>query len=365
MASFSDYTNKIVQKLPYWFKMKKDPKNSIGATFLNAFGLELEDVRYILEYAYEQTRIEDADIRYIDRAYKATLPGNVEFEDIVSIGTNQFLLKQVNDLIAFFDITYNITNNNHLYDNNVFFFDKKRHTVFVKDKYDACNHYPNGKIVVKTKTEKFDLELKTHQVWNFFDEFGLLLDCHRIEGEGNESYKNRILDVFKNIGGASKDGLLNALARELNLRKTVMWVDSSRDLVLEDQMIVVNKIKANGEYVHLDNIFINGHNQVVLKGSPEDMFVVKEISYVCGLEMHEIHNKKDKKLNYEFFYQDNKPKEALIEYVKKLHNDIPIIWGKFKWDNSYWDITDEELGGVAFIPSTHDASIRGFEKYKK
>lgn len=364
MAKFSDYTNILVQKLPYWFKMKKDPYNSIGPAFLNAFGLELEDVRYILEYAYNQTRIEDADVNYLDRAYKIVLPGNIDIEDIKSVSTNHFVLDRVYDLITFFDITYDIPNREHAYNQNIYFYDKKRHSIFIKQQYDVCNHFPNGKLTVHTSEEHIEFHVKHHKVWNFFDEFGLLLDCYRLEGETNLNYKKRLLDVFTNIGGSNRDGLLNALARELNIRENVIWKDCSKDLVLKDQMIVANKIQVEGSYLPLDDIFINEYNQIVLKGDYELVGVSKKVTYVHGIEMHEMCNKDDKKTNYEFFYSDKKPKKVLIDYVRKMHDDMPIIWGKFRWDSAYWDVNDEQIGGLAFIPSFYDASIKGFEKYK-
>lgn len=362
MAHFADYTNNIVQKLPYWFKMKKNPYDSIGPLFLNAFGLEMEDVKYILEYAYEQTRIGNVDVDYLDTIYKVILPTNIDMKKVLSVSTNHILLKEVYDLTEFFNITYN---KNDYTDNDVYLYDPKRNVVFVRKQYDICNHYKNGKLIITDEKGKIELPIVTHNVWNFLDEFGLLLSCNRLEGESNINYKNRILDVFENPGNSSKDGLLNAISRELNLRKNIVWQDCSKDLVINDQMVVVNKIQVNGRYISTDEVFVDEYNRIVLKGDYELTEVTKNVSYVCGIEMHSFNNKDDKKMNYEFFYSDGKPKELLLKYVQKMHEDMPIIWGKFKWDNAYWDITDEQLGGLAYIPSNYDASIKGFVDYKK
>lgn len=362
MAKYADYTNKIIQKLPYWFSMKKDPYESIGVKFLNAFGLELEDMRNILEYAYEQTRIDNLDTDYLNSTYKAILPSNITKEDILSVSTNHYILKEVYDLESFYNITYN-KKDIVTYDENVFYYDIKRRIIFLKRKYDECNHYKDGKITIKTSNEEIELPTTYHFVWNFLDEIGTLLNCYRIEKEPNINYKERILDVFKNPANSSKDGFLNGLARELSLRRNLIWQDCSKDLVLNDQMIILNKIQVNNVYVDINDVFINEYNKVVLKGDNELEGVSKEVSYVYGIELHEMFNKDDKKLNYEFFYSDGKPKELLIKYVRKMHEDMPIIWGKFRWDNSYWDITDKELGGVAYIPNNYDSSIKGFEKY--
>jgi hypothetical protein len=56
-----------------------------------------------------------------------------------------------------------------------------------------------------------------HQVFDELDDFGLLLDLPRIEGERNPSYKQRLFDVFTNRANSSYSGLINGITRELGL----------------------------------------------------------------------------------------------------------------------------------------------------
>lgn len=56
-----------------------------------------------------------------------------------------------------------------------------------------------------------------HQVFNAFDEHGVLLNLKRIAGESNASYKQRLLDVFVHRASAAYKGLLNGITRELGL----------------------------------------------------------------------------------------------------------------------------------------------------
>ena len=41
---FGIYTKEFISKLPYWFSIRKNNKSSIGASFLNCFGLELDNI---------------------------------------------------------------------------------------------------------------------------------------------------------------------------------------------------------------------------------------------------------------------------------------------------------------------------------
>ena len=58
---FAKHTNAILNALPYWFKIRKQSKDSIGARFLNICGLELDDARYVIDYAYNQCYINSAN----------------------------------------------------------------------------------------------------------------------------------------------------------------------------------------------------------------------------------------------------------------------------------------------------------------
>ena len=56
-----------------------------------------------------------------------------------------------------------------------------------------------------------------HQVWNQYDDLGLLLDLPRIQGEVNSIYKQRLFDVFVNRANSTYRGLINGITRELGL----------------------------------------------------------------------------------------------------------------------------------------------------
>jgi hypothetical protein len=59
--TFNKYTIDILNKLPFWFKIKKNYQSSIGAEFLNVFGFTLNEFEEILKYAYNMCNLKDFD----------------------------------------------------------------------------------------------------------------------------------------------------------------------------------------------------------------------------------------------------------------------------------------------------------------
>ena len=54
-------------------------------------------------------------------------------------------------------------------------------------------------------------------VSNEMDYFGSLLDLKRLPEERNDSYKERLLDVYVHRANSTYTGLINGITRELNL----------------------------------------------------------------------------------------------------------------------------------------------------
>lgn len=360
---FAKYTNLILNALPHWFKMRKGSADSIGARFLNIAGLKLDDMRFVLDYAYRQCYMNTIDIDQVDFCYKAIIPMPLKASNITNVLAYGITLKKADNLKEFFGIDQNIKTKN-LNALNTYFVDEKRNIVYVRNKFNVDATYSNGclEFVIDNKTYK--QELIPHHVWNFFDEFGLLLCCPRIPEEPNVEYKKRIEDVFKNPANASRNGLINGIARELGLRRNLLWKNPKLDLELTDAMIVLNSIKVNGEYFDLSKIFITESGTVMLKGDSNSDLTISDVSYAYGLEMHKLWNKDDTKLQNEIFTIDNKPKSELKHYIDIMNAECPIFWNNFKWNEHYWDPNNYEISGYGTIPTLLDGSIQGFKNYK-
>jgi hypothetical protein len=361
---FAEHTESILSALPHWFKMRKGSADSIGARFLNVAGLKIDDVRYVLDYAYAQTKISTADINQIDFCYKAIVPMPLKISDITRVFAHGAALKKAFTLKEFFGIDQNIQNQ-QLHSFDLYYADEKRNILYVRQKFNVDAIYSNGYIEFDIKDNTYQQALVPHQVWNFFDEFGLLLSCPRLPEEPNVNYKKRIMDVFKNPANASTQGLVNGIGRELNLRRSLNWANPKTDLELEDPMIVLNSIKANGKFVSLSNIWLSESGTILIKGDSNTELTNVEISYVYGLELHKLWNKNDTKLYNELFTIENKPKSKLTHYMEILNSEAPVFWNDFHWNEHYWDLNDQNVSGYGMIPTRYDGSIAGFRSYKR
>ena len=387
---FARHTNAILEALPHWFSIRKESKDSIGARFLNICGLELDDARYVIDYAYQQCYIATADIDQVDFCYKAIVPMPLKVKNVDAVFANHSGLIKAENLKQFFGVDQNGIRDVNVHSFEFYYTDDDRNIIYVRKKFNADAINNDGKIVLKFGDKEYTLKLQPHHVWNFFDELGALVSCPRIPEEPNFEYQKRIMDVFMNKANASRDGLINGIGRELALRRNLMWNDTTRDLELQDSMIVLNSIKVNEEYFDQSRIYISERGTVILKAVDETSNPVP-VTYVHGLEMHQLYNingheirnvnmllggrmqdvdKKfdvhyDIKLYNELFTVEGKAKERLRRYIEILNQESPIFWDSFHWNEHYWDMNEKDVSGVGFIPHLYDGSIRGFRKYAR
>lgn len=362
---FAKHTNAILQALPYWFKIRKGSKDSIGARFLNICGLELDDARYVIDYAYRQCYIGTCDIDQVDFCYKAIIPMPLKISEVDTVKANGVGLWKAENLKQFFGVDINGIRDSVLHSFESYYADEKRNIIYVRKKFNVDAINDNGKITLVYGDTEYKMRLIPHPVWNFFDELGALVSCPRLREEPNAEYKKRILDVFANPANASLDGLVNGIGRELAIRRNLVWTNPLKDIELEDAMIVLNSIKLNGEYADPTRVFLTEAGTVVIKAYdklPDTKTV--DVTYVYGLEMHQLWNKKDTKLYNELFTVEGKAKSRLKMYIDILNSESPIFWDDFHWNEHYWDQNESNVSGVGFVPHLYDGSIRGFQNYK-
>lgn len=359
--SFAKSTKKILEALPYWFSMRKRPQESKGAAFLNVIGMEVDEFEEFINYAYQQTKIDTADINMMDVAYKIVIPEYItkEIDNYVIAGDGR-PLRRVYSMNDFFFREYPNLKHPELNNEDVYYFDEQDYTIYVRTPYGKSNLHVDGKLTFIKGEEWIDHDMVYHNVWNFFDEFGMLLTCPRLKREKNDSYKLRILDVFKNPANASRGGLANGIARELGQRITKTW-DVTGDFEIKDPMVMLNHISVNGIIVNEDRLLITKDNTIVIKDDGSTKPV--EVSYISGIELHALNNEIDYPLMRQLFKSNRTATELLKQYAKIINDTVPIMWGQFTWDEGRWDVSDENMSGFGCLPHIADASIEGLSWY--
>lgn len=280
------HTESMMAMLPQWMKMAKDP-DSVGANFLNAFSLEFSEIERYLEKAWNDMNIGTANLQSADFCYKIPLATRdvIDFsktEIHVSLVLDRVRIdcKPVDSLRLFFeneDNSYMIdTNEGYVY-------------IRVDNYYMQENIFKPFDAIDISGTLHYEYML--HHIWNVFDEFGMLLGVYRLPGERNEGFKNRILDVFKNPGGSTKQGLINGLSRELGIGASEVKLGSLSD---------------------------NNYVQSVLMNT------------------------------------DGTPSEKYIEYVDQINSNLGFAWDHMNWGEAYWRSIEENNMGFHYLPHIWD-----------
>ena len=361
---FSEYTHLLTSKLPSWFKMKTDPTKSVGGQFLNIIGSTLEEFFDWMNHAYEQVYLETMDTTLICETYRAVLPVHRDASSITEVYLGKQPLRIVYDLATFQAKGYQTNAYQTLYEEDVCLIDPKKNIIYTKRTADVFDDCKEGRLSYVIEGKTYVCSLEYHQVWTFFDEIGLLFDCPRFPKETLEDYKRRLEDIFKHQRGAHKDGLINGIASDLGLRQRILWEHPKEPLILPHAMIAINTIELNGEPIPASSIQSLSDGRLIL---PPLSFVdpnqVYEVTYVSGLVLHQLHNKRDQKLQSELLKVDNTATNLLNYYIERIHAQASIAWGHFKWGEAAWDLSDQTQSGTAFAPNIWDANLSGFLSY--
>lgn len=272
--------------LPQWMKMAKDPE-SVGANFLNAFGVELSEIEHYIEKAWQNMYIGTANLQEADYCYKIPLAlrdvvdvENLDLHVRLVIEGQKIDCMPVDTLRLFFES-----------DEESYMVDTIEGYVYIKvrDYYMEEDIFKPFNAIEVGDTLHYEYLL--HHIWNVFDEFGMLLGISRLPGERNEAFKNRILDIFKNPGGATRQGLINGISRDLGIE----------------------------------------HNQVQLGSLSDEEYVQTKL-----------------------MNPDGTPTETYIEYVNQINSNLGFAWDHMNWGEAYWRSIEENNMGFHYLPHIWD-----------
>lgn len=368
---FSEITKQLQAKMPTWSSIRYD-KTTVGARLLNVFGLQFEDIRDYLQYALDNYHVTTADENQIDVIYKARIPKSIRDNMKLIVHGNDRQLTKMDTLRMF----YEGIDNRHLerkevYYPNPFFIDWERHIIYTRYSYAPDANFPEGKISIRIMNEEkllfeHDLRQEIHHVWNFFDEFGLLVGINRLYGERNRDYKRRILDVFLHKPNASHIGMVNSIASELDLRRMIhREIGEDQKYKLEYTNVVPETVRVdrteNPEGYEVSKE--DGEVEVALGNyySPGD---IGRIDFVSGLRLHEFHNSKDDLFQSILYDVEGVGTPMLKYYIEVIKQRVPTMWNEFIWNESFWNIADESMSGYGVVPTFKDAKFLSWANYE-
>jgi len=342
-------------------KMRHD-YNSIGAQFLNCFGLELEETERALNYIFDQCYLNTFDVKQVDVCYVGSLPSSINSDMILKITANETWLWPASTLKEFF-LGFK-AQDDLLLQQNPYYIDWQKRLIYVRYPYLADENNPEGKIklsILNNNKEVFSayIQLKLHQIWNALDEFGLLLHTPRIYGEDNTLYLERLISVFRYPGGAHYQGMLNSISRGLCLTRRIYWPDRGKDLPLNHAHILLNSIQIDGQSVSEEDYQTDDDMRVILFGSNDNKGKSGWVYYAYGVQLFTLF---DASFRDELFTSDGEATEKLIYYTKAIQHLLSINWGQFIWGQGGWI---KRENNSTCIPTFFDAKVSGWEKYEE
>jgi hypothetical protein len=302
MTPLYDRTGVILDMFPEWMEMREldyEPAtpalatpNSLAGSFINALAGEwLDDLTQELKYQRLQQYIDTANT-----GQAAWIYGSFDVPDYIwSIkGDGEELINTVSQ-----QDFYALTPDEHGY-----WWSQEKNAVYTQ--YEYASLTINNEVIP---------QIPVH-VWNWFDEFGLIVDLKRLHLEPNLNFKHRILDVYKNKPGVGVAAFKLALRRELDL-----W-------------------RLEGATPNIDHYSLGSAG-----ATPDSNFAgaTPDVIEIFDLEKHP-----------DYVTPDGLPKDKFKALVDYLANKYPVTWGYFKWDDAIWDVGGGRHEGFAVMPYAYD-----------
>ena len=287
-------TKNVLGRFPSWMHLHEDsadqatpnlyiPKSTAGK-FLNAvIGEDLDNFDREIDIFRINSFIERADVNQLAWLYSSTNVTNV-FNKVLSNGAIE--LARVDNLVDFYKSKTS---------DDVFYHNPLNREILTIKEY--------GNLSVKSENTGILTPLTQKPVlrYNWFDEMGARVGLFRMQLESNSSYKERILDVFKNPNGADIESFKKVLRRELNLWKAF-------------------GVEPSSTYV----------------GATPEILEMSDIQYSTP-----------------YFTADGNPTDLFKKLVDDLNIRYPTNWGYFRFGDSIWDYAGEDNEGVNRIRSRY------------
>lgn len=322
-------TLELISMLPYWFSAKhKGNTESSTYKFIDVFANILKELEDSINFAFDLCALDT----FNNNDY---ICHKIEVDNLESIYADGAEVKRLEE----YDFIKSCT---------------EKDTTYTYDNEHCLLYISN----VQNKTitiNGIDMtnKLVKHLIWkaNIIDEFGLLLDMKRLDGESNLEYKNRLLEYCYNKGNSSIHGLTSFLGHSLSLYKIIEWVDGSKDIeIIEDTVISRAIFVDNKPYPCVKT----NNNRIVIKGNSAYKGVQRKIKYFVDFDIYNLCDIDNSYVYNDMYNSNNTPTDALIKLVNKIAIKCPIMWGVARWGEHYW-LDDEE--NLFTISPTFDPDI--------
>jgi hypothetical protein len=339
---YSSYTQRTVgDEFPLWTFIRQS-RESNGQRFMNFLAMQLEVAEDDITDIKTQKFLPLLNTKIIDWVYVYELPSIAPGDTTTfrSAGKDVPLLP---DLRSFF---YNKLGAGGVVDT-------KNRRMYSQYRFEPLEVTVNG--------SAFTAMPIPHHIWNPFDEFGLLAGVERLHLETNANYKDRILDAFRYQANSSDLGLTHAISREMNLIKRFTWNNDTKNLRIRGKGIDPRTLRLDGQKLAPQMYDLQPDGSIILFSMNSG--VKHTVSFIQGIKKHELHDPDDEELHSIMYQPDGQATSTLENWVAYINQVAPIMWGKFNWDEGFWDTIDPSLTGLGYLPNMWDSDIEVWKNY--
>lgn len=288
----SQSVKNILKRFPSWMALYSDaleqatpnlyvPKTTAGKYINAVVGEHLDKFDRQLDILNINSFIDRADTNQIAWMYSSNNV-NATFHKILANGIELARIDNISDFLNSKQTDY------------VFYHNPINREILTLQKFYS----------LQSKNENSGLTNLTQlpvQVFNWFDELGLRVGVSRLNLEDNISFRERILDAFKNPIGVDIESFKRTLRRELNIWKAY-------------------GVQPSSEYAG---------------ATPE----ILEMSDITG--------------STPYFTADRNQTKYFEKLVEELNIKYPNNWGYFTFDNALWDYAGLNNDGVSRLSARY------------
>ena len=268
MDNLNQETQKILEYLPSWMEIVKNP-NSNAARFIDAFGIEFSELQTILLNTLNNMYLSTADTELVDYMYSARID-EAYIEHAASFEIEVIYPDNSSRLIPIVESFYELAKSSIL----CALIDADTKTCYIRRDMHTEYNSINVTIYDETNTRIGQLSFRNlvlHHVWNVFDEIGLILGLRRLKKESNANFKRRLEMIFTDPPSYVEEGIINSLAIEFDLPKedievyqlfdyafsnTLLNEDGSASKKLEHYASIINeKMKDTWDTMNWDTVY--------------------------------------------------------------------------------------------------------------
>lgn len=304
MAPLYASTRQAVDNYPEWMSIRElpaidsdvvvsPPSDNLGASVINALSGEwVEDIQRKIPYSEFQRFISTADDAVLAWGYR--VEGMPEYvHSIKGDGVELARTSDLQELKEAYSVYIHDDDEVEQVIDDACWIDFNDQAIYTVKHYDSL--LINGEVELAANQEPFHF-------WNHFDELGLFVSLDRIYLEDNNSFRERILDVYQNRGSVGIEGFKNVLRRELG-----MLDEAYADI----EILTMGEIERDPKYFAPD-------------GLPA---------------------------------QDENGAYPFVELVRSISTLFPSTWGNFRWDDALWDVAGKDYAGYGVVPYRYDAEL--------